>query len=220
MSEFFIGLSLGQMSESSALAIGECIPEGQGCHIRHLERFPVGESYPAIIKRLALLVGGEPAKPSPLRAGGCTLILDATAAGKPVVDLFSEATLPVGHIIGLSITGGDTETQEAAEWGNEWARVPKRSLVSLVQVMLQTGRLKIAPQLPDTAKLTRELQSFTLKQSEVTAEASSLLWREGAQDDYVFAIAIACWALLRGQSKLAGLFTPGFGVVGWTSNLW
>lgn len=42
-------------------------------------------------------------------------------------------------------------------------RVPKRNLVGVTQVALQTSRLKIAVSLPEAAMLTSELQNFELR---------------------------------------------------------
>ncbi|HYJ47741.1 MAG TPA: hypothetical protein VEV81_14085, partial [Pyrinomonadaceae bacterium] len=91
MSNFHIGLSLGQMGGTSALAIGERIEdESPGCHVRHLERFNAGTPYPKIIERLDELLDAQ----SPLAQSVVdALVIDATAAGRPVVLAFAEACL-------------------------------------------------------------------------------------------------------------------------------
>jgi hypothetical protein len=75
--------------------------------------------------------------------------------------------------------------------GGGW-RVPKRDLVAVLQVLLQTGRLKIASALPDADTLQRELLAFEVK---ITSAANDTYgaWREGAHDDLVLAVALACW---------------------------
>ncbi len=42
-------------------------------------------------------------------------------------------------------------------------RVPKRNLVSVIQVPLQQGRLKVAYMLPEASTLAGELQNFHVK---------------------------------------------------------
>ena len=42
-------------------------------------------------------------------------------------------------------------------------RIPKRDVISTTQVLLQTGRLKIARSLPHAALLARELVNFRFK---------------------------------------------------------
>lgn len=150
------------------------------------------------------------------------LAIDATGAGAPVVDLFKKAfnhgqslrvvesysasysgfgdtirpperalpPLPKVSVAlrPIQITGGDTVTVEKG-----LHRVPKRDLVSVAQVALQTGRLKIAAELPDAPTLTRELQNFQVKINVDTAHDSYGVWREGSHDDLVLAVSLALW---------------------------
>ena len=55
----------------------------------------------------------------------------------------------------VTITGGDTVSSDGSDY-----RVPKRDLVSIVQVLLQSERLKIAKALPEAQTLTAELLAF------------------------------------------------------------
>jgi len=70
--------------------------------------------------------------------------------------------------------------------------VPKRELVSTLQVLLQSRRIKLAPGLPATKMLVRELLDFKVKITPAANETFGA-WREGAHDDLVLAIAIAAW---------------------------
>jgi hypothetical protein len=99
------------------------------------------------------------------------------------------------------ITGGDAVTSEGGI-----TRVPKRELVSIVQVCLQTARLKIAPDLKEAATLTSELQNFQVKITD-NAHDTYGAWREGTHDDLVLAVALALWEGVRQipfQSAVAG----------------
>ena len=71
--------------------------------------------------------------------GDASLITDATGVGAPVVDLFVGAGLDP---VGVFIHGGDRVTHEGRSW-----RVPKRDLVCCLQVLLQSGQIKIASKL-------------------------------------------------------------------------
>jgi hypothetical protein len=64
--------------------------------------------------------------------------------------------------------------------------------VSAVQVLLQSGRLKIAKELPDAEVLVTELLNFQVR---ITNSANDIYgaWREGTHDDLVLAVALACW---------------------------
>jgi hypothetical protein len=88
----------------------------------------------------------------------------------------------------LAITAGHRATQD--DHGG-WL-VPKKELVSTLQVLLQSRQLHVADCLPEADTLVRELANFQVK---VTATASDTLeaWREGAHDDLVLAVAIAAW---------------------------
>ena len=201
---FIAGLDLGQASDYSALAILEVIPPPPlelvddwtgrieripsqappALHVRHLERFPLGTRYPKIVvavqERLA-----------PVRAlrAETALVVDKTGVGAPVVDLFADAGLAP---IPITITAGTEPTPDGTGW-----HVPKRDLVSTLQVVLQAQRLKVAESLPEAATLTRELLQFKVK---ITLAANDIYgtWREGQNDDTVLAVAMAVWYAEKG----------------------
>jgi hypothetical protein len=88
----------------------------------------------------------------------------------------------------LTITGGHAVT--VAEDGSH--HVPKKELVTCLQVVMQGRRLQIARGLPDAAALVRELQQFQVKITAAANEAFGV-WRDGRHDDLVQAVALACW---------------------------
>ena len=137
--------------------------------------------YPAIVAAVAGML-----KQPPLSSGTPRLAVDETGVGAPVVDLFRQARLnAVLHPI--HITGGSTVNRDR---GVEY--VPKRNLVSVVQVALQTDKLKIAEALPEAGTLVRELQDFQVKITEAANDTYGA-WREGAHDDLVLAVALALY---------------------------
>ena len=180
--KFFVGLDLGQSTDYTALVIAERIKaDTPHYHIRHLKRFPLHTPYPAIVAHVkGLLV-------NPLFASEAVLVADATGVGAPVIDMFHHAQLPCS-IYGVHIHGGDAVTHDGAH-----LRVPKRDLVSIVQVLLQSARLKIAEALPEAATLVQELLNFRVKIDPHTAHDSYAAWRENLHDDLVLATALACW---------------------------
>jgi hypothetical protein len=184
---YILGLDLGQAQDFSALAIVEKTwhqpapagrPEGQYA-VRHLQRWPLGTSYPQIVADVAALAGRPPLD-RPL------LALDRTGVGAAVADLFRAARLPA-RLRPILITAGSSVVE--AEDG--CAHVPKKELVSTLQVVLQTRRLRIAP-LPERELLLQEFQNFRVK---ITAAANETFeaWRERDHDDLVLAVALACW---------------------------
>jgi hypothetical protein len=128
------------------------------------------------------------------------MVIDATGAGRPVVDLFLNARMPV-EIAPLTITAG-SEVREAG-WNVTTTRaywVPKIELVSTVQALLQTRRLRVVPRLALAEVLKSELLGFKIK---ITSSANETFgaWREGAHDDLVLAVAMAAWLDERQTSR-------------------
>ncbi len=149
--------------------------------VRHLERFPLGTPYTVVTKRVKDLLASEP-----LRDRRVALEVDKTGVGAAVVDAFRQAGL---HPIPISIHGGDRVSVEP----RGGFRCPKRDLVGAAQVLLQSGRLKIAAGLELAETLRQELRNFRVKIDPRTAHDSYSHWREGEHDDLVLAVALAVW---------------------------
>ncbi len=181
MNKFILGLDLGQMHDYTALCIVERIKENEKdalYHLRHLERLKLGTSYIEVVRRVKELMNEE------LLVNNTHLIVDSTGVGRPVVNLLEQMGL---FPIGVTITGSDTVSHE----GNYY-RVPKRDLVSTLQIVFQSGKLKIAEGLPEARTLVQELLNFKVK---ITANAHDTYGsgREGIHDDLVLAVSLACW---------------------------
>jgi hypothetical protein len=147
-------------------------------HVRHIERFELGTRYPDIVESIASLLV------DPLLTDKSRLVVDGTGVGAPVVDMFLHRGL---RPVPIYITGAD-----AISCTGRITRVPKRQLVPVLQVLFQTGRLRIATDLELTSTLTTELMNFTAKITPSFHERYSS-WRENQHDDIVLALALACW---------------------------
>lgn len=191
ISNFYLGADIGQVNDYTALAILEHVwalgsvsnplkQHEMRYNIVHLERVPLGTSYPdqvALIKKRYDAV--------PLREGcSKTLLVDATGVGRAVVDLMRANGL---YPIPIVITGGAGVTEH-----HNARHVPKRDLVSAVQVLMQTGRFKVAGGLPEGRILAGELQTFKYKMTSA-ANVQYEAWRESDKDDMVLAVAICAW---------------------------
>lgn len=184
--QYVVGLDLGKSQDYTAVSVlevfGEDKPKERIHHCRHLQRFKLGTSYPQIVASIRELCLREPLRshePKPF------LAIDGTGVGNAVVDLFRQTPINA-HLKPVLIHGGDRAIYEDGIW-----RVPKRELISCVQVALQTGRLKIASELPDVGILTQELQNFSVSISESGFDSYEA--RVGKHDDYVLSVAIALW---------------------------
>ena len=188
---FVVGVDLGQAQDYTAIAVLEVLQHGEeeGYHLRHLERPRLGTSYPDIVQRLLALLATSPL------IGCCEMVLDATGVGAPVVDLLRQAGL---SLTAVTITGADAATRGE---GGGW-RVPKRDLVSTLQVALQQGRFKVADGLALGDVFVRELLAFRVKINIATSHDSYEAWREGDHDDLVLAVALALWQARQGKASV------------------
>ncbi|VVB63400.1 Uncharacterised protein [uncultured archaeon] len=118
-------------------------------------------------------------------AGQADIVVDQTGVGAPVVDLFRDAGL---QPLGVLIHGGDNVSYE-----NGTCRVPKRDLVGVLQVLFQSGQLKISSKLALASVLQSELLNFRVKIDPITAHDSYSAWREADHDDLVLSVAMAAW---------------------------
>jgi hypothetical protein len=198
---FYAGLDLGQAQDYTALTIAERItqrymqfevahyggqpPPSPRYDVRHLERLKLGTSYPDQVKHVKQLLE------RPQLQGKVKLVLDFTGVGRPVADMFHDAKMPCPVSL-ILIHGGNTVVRAGLQY-----HVPKRDLVSVTQVLLQSGRLHIAEALPESATLTKEMQNFKMKIS-AGGHDSYESWRENIHDDLVLSLAIALWTAEHG----------------------
>jgi hypothetical protein len=190
---YFVGLDLGQTQDYTAVAVLERPyvhpvdpPERRRpCYaLRHLRRFPLGTPYPTVVAEIVTLLRSRVLM-------GAGLVVDQTGVGRPVVDMLADKLrnqvtcrlLPVTITSGHAVTTGDPSS----------LHVPKKELISTLQVLLQTRRLHVARALTDTPVLVRELETYRVK---ITAARNEVFeaWREGQHDDLVLAVALAAWA--------------------------
>jgi len=185
---YFAGLDLGQSKDYSALSIIERTIGAEDNEpsfaLRHLHRYELGTPYPAIVNDVV-----ETLRREPLASAGASLAIDQTGVGAAVGDLFRRENLR-GDFMPIIITGGDQVTYANGTW-----RVPKRDLCSIVQVCLQTSRLKIAPNLAHAATLKTELENFRVTINDSANDIYAA--RAGQHDDLVLSVALSLWTAAR-----------------------
>jgi hypothetical protein len=150
-------------------------------YLRHLDRVVLGTSYPDVVRIVCDAVGDVE------RFGPCTLVVDATGVGAPVVDLLREAGLHA-RAVAVTITGADGVSRRS---NGDWL-VPKRDLVTGLQLMLQQEELRIASGIRAGDVLVKELREMRVKVG-ASGHENFEAWRSGAHDDLVLATALACW---------------------------
>jgi hypothetical protein len=123
----------------------------------------------------------------PLRRMPAVLLVDKTGVGAAVLDSFTHARIGA---VAITLHGGSSVARDPQRAG---FRVPKRDLVTVTQVLLQNGRLRVAAELPEAETLKRELLNFRVKIDPKTAHDSYEHWREAEHDDLVLAVSMAAW---------------------------
>lgn len=205
MYTFFIGVDLGQAQDYTAIAVLRRREVIEPSHVSlseydtqlhedlmaasiyelvHLERLALGTTYPDIVAHIKRLLSS--AELSEERV----LVVDATGVGKPVVDMLKAEN--VGPLVSLVITGG-LNVSQSSDYN---FHVPKKDIVSCLQLYVQNGRLKFAAGLPDIELLVQEITHFKVKVA-ITAGEDAASWREHPHDDTAFAVGIALWYAAR-----------------------
>jgi hypothetical protein len=190
-SHFYFGLDLGQRRDPSAVAVVERMdpvlnrfdPEvyfglrqadtEPRFGVRHLERIPLGTSYPDVVERVRVLTRRPEVREQ------ATLVVDGTGVGRPVVDLLKRADLDC-EVVEVSITAGAAAHLTTGCW-----YVPKLDLIGAVQVLVERGRLVFGREVPETGRLIEELMGMRMR--------TGGGWRDGAHDDLAMALSLACW---------------------------
>jgi hypothetical protein len=187
ISVFFISADLGQTTDYTAISITERISCGvDACgfvntfHLRHIERPTRGTEYPAIIDRL-IEIYRSPELEKKLKA----VVIDLTGLGRPVYDMMRKAGFHES-LYAISITGGNAVTRDRRIFN-----VPKRDLITNLQILFQNGTLQIAKGLKEGPALVDELTSFQTKISDTGMDTYGA--RSGAHDDIVLSVAMGAW---------------------------
>lgn len=179
-----IAADLGELVDFTAVTVieserGTRTPIHQ---IRHLDRWQGASCSERLIPELIRLIAALTTL-----AGKPVIVIDRTGVGVPMVNQIREAKLGA-RVIAISIHGGET-----TKGAGDFFSVPKKDLVGSVSVPLQTGRLKIAPDLPYVDVLKTELGNFRSKINPATAHESFSAWREAEHDDMVLSAAVGLW---------------------------
>jgi hypothetical protein len=202
-----VGLDIGQRRDYSALAIIEVIPERTGevihldheppfgtcqrCrpqledvfYVRDIGRLKLGTRYPAVGQHVADVV-------VTLNDRGIRpyLLVDVTGVGRPVLDIIEPKLAKTDvYVSAVTFTGGD---KLHGHLGSPEISMPKQLLVSRLQALMQTSRLRM----PDNERihaLAEELRTYEVRVSEQTTNLTAGAFKVGAHDDMATALGLA-----------------------------
>lgn len=191
---YYVGLDLGQHNQFTSMAVLEARFEQKEdvyldptYTVSYLERFKLGTTYQDQANLLTRRIAALDAAGRATRANedaSVHLAVDITGTGFPVLDVIKRAGL---EPLAISMTNGDTVVETERGYG-----VPKKDLISSIYILMQERRLLVAPGLELGQLLATELDNFRFKASLQSPETASE-WREGKQDDLVFAVGVATW---------------------------
>jgi hypothetical protein len=82
---YYVGLDLGQATDYTALAaVEQKKPDDRSSYdVRHLKRWPIGTSYPAIARDVRRMIENDQLK-------DCMIAIDQTDVGRTIVDTFRQ----------------------------------------------------------------------------------------------------------------------------------
>ncbi len=149
---------------------------------RHLQRLPLGMPYPEVAAQVAAVVDGL------VRRGVARprIMVDSTGVGGPVVDILRERLgQHARDLIACTFTHGERFSQDDDA---RLASVGKAYLVSRLQALLQTSRLKL-PQTTEAEQLARELQNYEIRVDDDANDRYGA-FRTGTHDDLVTALGL------------------------------
>jgi len=206
-----IGIDVGQKVDPTAIAVMEVERRGPNQEVnyvgRHLERLPLGTSYPEVAARLRAIVAGVrervPAAYTPGVGYGpapldLRVAVDATGVGQPVVDLLAAAGVKVTPVY---FTHGDRRTEERGQ-----VTIGKAFLVSRLKTLFQTQCVHL-PTTAEAEAMQRELLDYEIR---VTEDANDTYgaFKVGAHDDLVTAIGLAVQGDADRTASVGSYFAP------------
>jgi hypothetical protein len=208
--KYVMGCDLGQSTDPTAICVLEHTHQFREWErggadqfedifaVRHLQRLPLGLSYPAQVQEVAHLLARPPL------VGNVELVIDETGVGRAVADIFNTAGLDP---LRITITAGTEQSFTNGGW-----HVSKQALVSALDARLHTAELGFAAELTEAGAMQEELKDFRRHVS--AAGRYSYEARVGRHDDLVLAVAIALWSCV-GRPVMPA---PQFGTWGSTSS--
>ena len=98
----------------------------------------------------------------------------------------------------VDATGVGAPVVERARGSGERWQVPRKDLLPGLEVLLETGELRISKRLAEAGRLVKELTSIRFGRGE-----------SGEHDDLTMAVGLACWRARRAASGFGTRRLPG-----------
>jgi hypothetical protein len=190
--DFLVGLSVGQGSQPSAVAVLERLPPpcpggSRSYACRYLRRWlPPGTAYPALVSDLTDMLSGTPLT-------GAELVVEAGPSIKAVLALLRKNRLSA-RVQPVEVKASAEDDYVEGLW-----RITKASVIETTRQVLQEDRLvfdeRMAPEAMATTPSAQTIYHALLAYpyNKTPAANDAFASREGAYDDLILAVTLACW---------------------------
>ena len=176
---YILGIDVGQSRDYTAICVLEPIEtkDGYKYHCTYIKRLPLNKTFSDMALDVKSMVEQLEV------TGHVSVIIDKTGVGAPVVELVDSLT--TCEVIGLTITAGI----RAKNWN-----VPKKELITNLQIALQSQTLKIAKGLDFGEELVEELLNYQVKTKPNNNEIFDT-GRVFIHDDLILSLAIGLYLI-------------------------
>ena len=196
---FILGASIGVGSEPTAIAIieqevwveGRERPETHERRLRWFDQFPPDCDDPETVERINALLERPEIKEAE-DTGHVDVILDTTASGRAIVDLFKGPGIKLYTVT----IGGTEEDLTDPNW-----RIPKVEAIGNLRTLIQSHKLKVMTEHKLVKAFTKEVLAYRPRRPPVNPNDPEA-WRERPHDDIVFAAAVAAWRAKKHTPRL------------------
>jgi hypothetical protein len=190
--DFLVGLSVGQGLQPTGVAILERLmpsdPGGSKTYLcRYLRRWrPPDTAYPVLVSKLNDMLRDAPLK-------GSDLIVEAGPGVRAVLSLLNKHRLPA-RIQPVEIKASAEDGYIEGLW-----RVTKATVIETTRQVLQEDRLVFDDRMPPKVMATTPSAQtiyhalLTYPYNKTPASNDAFASREGADDDLILVVALACW---------------------------
>jgi hypothetical protein len=190
--DFLVGLSVGQGAQPLGVAVLERLPparprDSHSYACRYLRRWPPARTgYPALVADLTAMLNGT-------ALTGSDLVVEAGPSIRAVLWLLQK------HRLRARLRPVEVKASAEGTYVDGLWRVSKASLIETTRQVLQEERLVFDEQMPPEVRATTPPAQtiyhalLTYPYNKTPAANDAFASREGADDDLILSVALACW---------------------------
>lgn len=203
--DYIMGVDLGrQLDHFAIVVLHRQMVVSDDDDPRHsvvfLSQIELGTPYTEIIEYVAQLVDSHELR------GMVNIAVDRTGVGTGVMDFWMNNDILAPITWQITITSGRNIRRDGTSFF-----VPKADLVASSQILMQTGKILMHPQLPGCGNLLQELYSFSMKVTNLGHK--KMEGDKTAHDDLCMALCCACFLSSQLSIEESSLLVSGSSMV-------